>query len=240
MVYARLASGYRAGGPNAAPGAPHEYSPDKTQNYELGMKGDFLDHSLSLDASLYYINWKDIQLSLLTPNFFGYNGNGSRAKSQGIEVSAESRPLTDLTIAAWIAFSDAHLTEALPTNNAIGAPGDKLPYSNRFSGNFSVQQDFPLWRNAKGFVGGAVSYVGNREGEFASIFSVSPQRQVFPAYARTDLRAGVKYDSWSMNLYVNNVADRRGILSGGLNAYPPYAFNYIQPRAIGVSFAKTF
>ena len=67
MVYARLASGYRAGGPNAVPGVPTQYNPDKTENYELGAKGDFLNHVLSFDASLYYIDWKDIQLNLINP-----------------------------------------------------------------------------------------------------------------------------------------------------------------------------
>ena len=50
----------------------------------------------------------------------------------------------------------------------------------------------------------------------------------------------MKYGTWSTNLYANNVTDRGGILSGGLNAYPPYAFTYVQPRTLGVSFEKTF
>ena len=80
MVYARLASGYRAGGPNAAPGGvvPAQYNPDKTQNYEMGVKGESSGHTVSFDASLYYITWKDIQLSLVNPKTeSGYQDNGS-------------------------------------------------------------------------------------------------------------------------------------------------------------------
>jgi len=240
MVYARLASGYRAGGPNAAPGAPHQYNPDKTLNYELGFKGALADHKLTLDASAYYISWKDIQLSFLTPDFFGYNGNGSRAKSQGVELSADAKPLRGLAVSAWVDFSDAELTEAIPVNNAVGEPGDRLPYSSRFSGNFSIQQDFPITEDASAFVGGAASYVGKREGEFATIFSVPPQRQVYPAYTKVDVRAGVVYGTWTGSLYANNVTDRRAPLSGGLGAYPPTGFTYIQPRSVGLSVAKTF
>src|SRR5262249_44196132 len=71
-LYARLASGYRPGTPNPEPaceepGIPCSFSPDKTYNYDLGLKGDFLDRLLSVDVSLYYVNWKDIQIQLTSP-----------------------------------------------------------------------------------------------------------------------------------------------------------------------------
>ena len=53
-------------------------------------------------------------------------------------------------------------------------------------------------------------------------------------------RAGAKYQSWTVNFFVNNVADKRGLLSGGINSSPPFAFNYIQPRTAGFSVSKTF
>jgi iron complex outermembrane receptor protein len=239
MVYARVASGYRAGGANVAPGVPREYSPDKTQNYELGVKGEFLDRTLSIDASLYYVDWKDIQVQLQAPQSGeGYTGNGSRAKSQGVEISVESRPLTGLTLNGWVAFSDAELTEPFPPNsaNVHGVSGDRLPYSSRFSGNLSAEQDFPLFSNVNGFVGATESYVGEREG----VFTASAERQNLPAYSKTDLRTGGKFDSWTLNLYVNNVTDKRGVLNGGLGQVPPFAFIYIQPRTVGLSVGKAF
>jgi iron complex outermembrane recepter protein len=242
MTYARFASGYRPGGSNyfSGAGTPNEYHPDKTQNYEIGVKGEFLDRTFSVDASLYYIDWNDIQLSETNPvNSIGYIGNASRAKSQGLELSGESRPLTGLTISAWITLSDAVLTQSFPPNsNAYGVSGDRLPYSSRFSGNISLEQDFPLASRVTGFVGGAVSYIGNREGEFAG--TATAERQSYPSYTNTDLRAGAKYDSWTTSLSINNVADQRGILSGGLGAFPRYGFIYIQPRTVALAVVKTF
>jgi iron complex outermembrane receptor protein len=245
MVYARLASGYRAGGPNLSAGGivPSEYAPDKTENYELGIKGDFIDHRLSIDASVYYIDWKDIQLSLLNPaTYLGYDANAGSAKSQGVELSIQSRPLTGLTIAGWVVWNDAKLTEAFPASSsaaggAFGADGDRLPYSSRFSGNLSVDQQFPLSNNVTGFVGGSVSYIGDRQGVFVG---AGDPRQTFPGYAKTDLRTGAKYNSWTFNLSVNNLADKRGVLGGGLGTVPPFAFNYIQPRTVGLSVVKLF
>lgn len=240
MVYARVASGYRAGGPNLtlSPGTPAQYNPDKTQNYEIGAKANILEEKVSIDGSLYYINWNDIQLSLVNPQSgLGYTGNGSEAKSQGFELSVESRPVAGLTLAAWLTFSDAELKQAFPTiSSAYGMPGDALPYSSRFSGNLAVRQEFPVTDLLKGFWGGSVSYVGSREGEFTS----SAERQTLPAFARTDLQAGAKYAAWTCNLFINNLADKRGVLAGGLGGYPPFAFSYIQPRTAGLSVVRTF
>jgi len=103
-----------------------------------------------------------------------------------------------------------------------------------------LEQDFPLSGQVTGFAGGAVSYVGNRDGIFTGTAGVPAPRQEFPGYAKSDVRAGVKYDTWTFNLFVNNLADRRGILAGCLGTNIPYAFQFIQPRTVGLSVAKTF
>src|SRR5262249_53574690 len=141
MTYARLASGYRPGGTNnTVPGvtvAPPNFKPDTTRNYEIGVKGDVLHNTLSYDASLYYIGWNDIQLQVFDLNSGGYVANGGRAKSEGVELSVDLRPATGLTLAAWVTWNDAVLTEAFPPASAIfGAAGDRLPFGSRFSGNF--------------------------------------------------------------------------------------------------------
>jgi iron complex outermembrane recepter protein len=247
MVYARLASGYRAGGPNPAAGVQPQYNPDKTYNYEMGLKGATPNHLLSFDASVYYIDWKDIQLTVSNPTTgASWTANAGTAKSQGVELSVESRPVKDLKVAAWVAWNDAELTEPLPPGfpgeALIGASGDRLPYSARFTGNVSLQQDFPLWSNATGFVGGSVSYVGDRQGSFNPVgpFTPNGQRQDFPAYTQANLLGGAKYDSWTINFYLNNVFDRRGLLDGGLGSNIPFDFHYIQPRTAGVAISKNF
>jgi iron complex outermembrane recepter protein len=242
MVYARVASGYRAGGTNSAGlGVPPSYQPDKTKDYEIGAKGDVLDHRVSFDASVYYIDWKNIQLGLSNPKTeIGYTGNAGGAKSEGVELSVQLRPVTGLNLAAWVVYNEAVLTEPLPPGppggSSYGVPGDALPYSSRWSGNLALDQDFPLTSVLTGFAGATMSYVGAREDGFTD----SPARQYLPPYARTDLRAGLKYDLWTANLYANNVADRRGVISGGLGEGLPTHFFEIQPRTIGISVTRTF
>jgi outer membrane receptor protein involved in Fe transport len=236
-----LASGYRPGGTNGQvvpdPAIPLTYGPDKTYNYELGLKGEFLDRKLSFDTSLYYIDWSDVQITLQAPTT-SYISNTGRAKSQGIEFSIESKPLQGLTIASWLTWADAALKEGFPANSPTqGNAGDRLPYSSRFSGNLSVDEELPITGAFKGFVGGAVDYVGDRLGEFAP---TGPPRQDYPGYSQTNLHAGIRFDTWTLRAYATNVWDKRALLGGGLGSYPPFGFTFIQPRTVGLSIVKTF
>ena len=246
MVYARLASGFSPGGANVpGPDVPAQYGPEKTNNYEIGTKADFLNHTVSFDASVYYIQFRDIQLGFINSTTdASYIANVGTAKSQGVELSVEARPANGLRLAAWVVFSDAVLTEIPPgvtLAGIIASPGDSLPDSSRFSGNLSVDQEFPLSGAITGFVGATESYLGQREGAYGNINGIyGTQRLVSPAYARTDLRAGAKYDSWTAHLYINNATDRRGLISGDdQNAFANIRY-VIQPRTIGLSIAKTF
>jgi outer membrane receptor protein involved in Fe transport len=247
VLYARLASGYRPGGPNASCNPtntiPCDFDADETQNYELGVKADLFDRRLTFDASVYYIQWRDIQLSLTDENLFlGYNANAGRAKSQGVELSVDTRPLAGLRLSAWVAYNDAKLTEDPPAGVGafVASSGDRLPFSGRFSGNVSLDEEFLVGAHTTGFIGATVSYVDDRPGNFPGFFATSTQRQIFPAYWQTDLRGGLRRDSWALNVFINNVADRRGVLSGGTEKLNPFYFDFIQPRTVGMSLVRSF
>ena len=99
-----------------------------------------------------------------------YVGNAAGAKSQGVELSIQSKPVSGLTIGAWVTWDDAVLTQTVPgadiDGEIFGFAGDRLPNTPRFSGNLSVDYNFPLASDIKGFVGGALSYVGDRRTPF--------------------------------------------------------------------------
>jgi hypothetical protein len=144
-------------------------------------------------------------------------------------------------VAAWVTWNDAVLKQGFPTasteaGGSYGLAGDRLPYGSRFSGTVSFEQQFPLTNTLRGLLGASLSYIGGREGEFTG----SPDRQNYPAYAKANLQAGLRWDEWSTNLSVSNLADRRGTLAGGLGSFPPTAFTYIQPRTVGLSMSRTF
>lgn len=242
MVYARFASGFRPGGsnPGATAGIPATYDPDRTLNYEAGIKAGVLGGALSFDASVYHIEWQDLQLHAADPDTSQeYTTNGSRARSRGVELTIEARPIDGLIVNASGAWNEAVLTQRLPTTSVVtGVPGEHLPYSARFSGHLSLEQTFAVTSLASGFIGGGVTYVGARKGEFAG--TLGAERQSYPAYTTVDLRTGLRYQAWSANLYANNITDKRGVLAGGLNSVDPAAFLLIQPRTIGLSISYDF
>ena len=95
MLYARIASGYRAGGPNpsaAAFGLPLSFSPDKTKNYEIGVKASIPNFPLSVDASIYRIDWQDIQLTAATPNGLGYISMAVVPRAKGSSLRSSQSP----------------------------------------------------------------------------------------------------------------------------------------------------
>ena len=251
MVYARIASGYRPGGGGTVPGGavtngclrydyPCTHQSDKTENYEIGAKGNLIGRLLSYDTSVYYINWKDIQLNEYSnPCGCTYLTNGSAAKSEGIELSLQSEPATGLKIAAWGAWDNAELTQDLPVGPGLGVglSGARLPLSVKWSGNVSVNQTFPLTNDISTTVGGDVGYLGSRPGLFPTAGATGV---MFPSYTKVNLHAELAYQSWSVDLSANNVTNKIVEISGGPGFFPTYAAALLQPRTIALSVRKTF
>jgi outer membrane receptor protein involved in Fe transport len=238
MVYARFASGFRPGGPNQhGVGIPPSYAPDKTKNYEVGAKGNLFSSKTTIDTSVYYIDWTDIQIQKFSSQNLSFTSNGSGAKSEGLEIALTEKLFNGLSASGWYSYDNAVLTQPFPANSPLyGVSGDRLPLSSRNSGHLSVQQDFRVRGIGNSFVGLTETLVGDRVG----VFTNSAQRQSLPAYATTDLRLGAKMENWSASLYVNNLTDERGRLNGGLGYILPYAFYVTKPRTVGLSFSKTF
>jgi len=234
MVYSRLASGYRPGGPNSncvLLQAPCAIEPDKTKGAELGLKGDLLNHKLSFDASLYYTDWTNIQIGVVNAQQFGYTINAGGAKSQGAELSAQARLTQGLTVAGWIAWNDAELTKDLPPPN-VGLKGSKLPYSSSCSGNLALSEETLLSDSVIGFFSGTLSYIGARPGGYIS------EPKGFSAYVKGDVQLGLRRGGWTVRGFVNNVTDTRALALAGL--IDSSAVVYIRPRTFGMSISREF
>ncbi len=155
MVYARVASGYRPGGPNVIPpGAPaaveSQYGADKTTNVELGVRSTLLDGALSVDLTAFHVDWKNIQLFEVVDGF-GINGNGGTARSQGLEWTLGYVPVRGLTLQWTGAYTDAKLTADAPALDATS--GNELPYAPKWGTSLDGGYEWPLFSNFKGFDG---------------------------------------------------------------------------------------
>jgi iron complex outermembrane recepter protein len=246
MVYARVATGYQPGGPNppAVPGLTlPPFKPSKTVNYELGVKSELLDRRLSLDAAVYYINWSDIQLlGVLPPEELAYLFNGSKAKSEGLELATQWQPVDSFKVSFSTAYTNAELT-GNAGNGFQGAAGDALPYTSKFTASLSVDKKFELSGSIEGFVGGTGAYVGKRWNQFSS--NPGELQGILPAYGYGNVRTGIETNGYTVTAYVKNLTNERGILNsaqqtGTAATNGLWYTSFIIPRTIGVSVSKSF
>jgi len=54
-----------------------------------------------------------------------------------------------------------------------------------------------------------------------------------------NLRAGVKFDNWTLDAYVNNLTDKRSVIAGG-GELGENLVNYTRPREIGLSLVRSW
>jgi outer membrane receptor protein involved in Fe transport len=79
---------------------PAGWQADNLINNEIGLKSEFLDHRVLFNLSLYYMKWKDQQLSLFAPTILGnttFNVNGPDFTIKGFEVQFVARLTEGLT-----------------------------------------------------------------------------------------------------------------------------------------------
>ena len=238
MSYITVASGYRPGGPAVIPpgvASTGSFGPDTVTNYEIGIKSESADRRLMLNASVFRIDWDDIQLNKLVGAFTIF-ANGGAARSEGLELEARYVPNDAWSFAAAAGYTSAELLDDAPDSG--GVSGDPLPFSPDWSGAFMADYNFPVGQGARGNLGLTARYVGPSTSSFSNSLTNIPAR--LPSHTPLDFRAGLSFDRWEVNLYVDNLQDKRGI-SGVQNrqiipnqGLPSEAALYA-PRTIGLA-----
>ncbi|MDO9368026.1 MAG: TonB-dependent receptor, partial [Sphingopyxis sp.] len=240
MLYGRLATGYRPGGPNVVvPNVPPTVDADRMKNYEVGLKADFADRMVSVDVALFWMDWTDIQV---VRAFGGVSGgaNGGKATSKGVEGSIALRPATGLTLSATGSYTDASLSEDVP--EISGVDGDRLPAVPKFSGSVRADYAFELGGGNKGSFGVGVRHASSR----LSLVESDPLVARAKPYTSVDLNASVTFnDHWTVRAYARNLLDNKGemaraTLADGLNQPSFLAISPLQPRTIGVALDMAF
>ncbi len=143
---------------------------DDLDNWELGFKGDFFDNTLRLNATAYYSEISNMQLSRFDPtniNFLWFADNVGDAEITGIDGDFIWYPTNNLTVTGAFSALDTEITRLNAELQGIAAPvGSKLPYTADFSANIRARYDFdiPAFSNMtglRGYVSGGVAYTGD-------------------------------------------------------------------------------
>ena len=246
-IYARVAKGFRPGGPNVLPpGAPAElghYKSDSIVSYEAGVKAESKDHRFSIDAAAFHINWKDIQLFAVVSGF-GINANGTSAKSDGFEFTATARPVPGLDLSVNGAYTNARLTG--DTDPLVGGrDGDRLPFTPKFSGAVNADYSWRMGANTTAHFGGSVRHLSGQSANFDPDFVATFDRQRhIRSYDVVDLNAGIDFGRFDVQAFVRNLGNSHGVTSTtGTTVFGPFPLfpdgaigtGIIRPRTIGLT-----
>ena len=149
-TYASYSRSFKSGGFNTrynAPPAgfvPVPFDEEKVDSYELGAKLDFGEMRLNMAA--FQADYTDIQLVFrqgVVPLLF----NAGEARIRGFEAEASYRPYDfGLTFDAGLSVLDDEIRTITPVPGATATvqPGDELPLTPSFQGNFAVGYEFEL------------------------------------------------------------------------------------------------
>lgn len=139
---------------------------DTLDNYEIGLKGDFLDGILRVNATAYFSDIKDLQTSRFDPtniSFLVFTDNVGDAEIKGLDADITWLATENLVIDASFSVLDTELTRINSELQGI-APGvgAELPYSADFSGNIRARYYHEFDNGFTGYINASVAYTGDR------------------------------------------------------------------------------
>jgi outer membrane receptor protein involved in Fe transport len=209
--YARLATGYRAGGFNidsqAGNPATQTFDPEDSVSYELGAKTTWFSNLLRLNLAAYRMETSDIQLINRNTTNDRYVFNAGDAVVQGLELDGRIfLPLSHQKEALLILFGGS-LNESENLNGVLqnGAvltqlAGLEVPRARHATANLFVQYRRALWEGSQLRLSG--SY-GAQWGGFEN----PDNTEKLKSFQLADFSAGVAFGPWEASLYVQNAFD---------------------------------
>lgn len=247
LTYVTVAKGYREGGPLypfpstcsedlAALGLstpPTAYKPDSIWNYEWGAKTEWLEHRLTMNGAVYYIDWTNIQQNITLPTCgFGFVGNFGKASSKGGEFEMNYDPTGSLKLTLSFSYNEAKLTSTIP--GAAGQAGQTLEYAPRWMGATSAEYTRSIDADTSAYLRGDFNFTSREDTSYNS-------QSIYynmAGYSLLDLRLGVKHLAWSGGLFLTNALDKRGEtelpLSNGIDLATQRRIALNRPRTIGL------
>jgi outer membrane receptor protein involved in Fe transport len=237
-VYGLVSRGYKAGGFNAAsPSANQSYDEEHTWSVEGGVKGLWANGRVMTSASVFWIDWQDLQLNLPNASVPGqfFIDNAGAAASSGVEVEASARPVPGVDVFGSLGYTHARFEDNVLIG-AVNVGGNEIPNTPDFTSTIGVQMTSPLrpgvdlYGRAETIVQGAFKYdEANTDGQ--------------DAYALTNFRVGVRFGVVVVETWVRNAFDKTYIpVAFEYRAFAPSGFigEMGRPRTFGVNLGVKF
>ncbi|MGL5835280.1 MAG: TonB-dependent siderophore receptor [Waterburya sp.] len=168
------------------------FQPTRGEQFEVGVKNEFLDGQLSATLAVYQITKKnDLVTDPDDPNFSIQVGEN---RSRGVEFDLTGEPVQGLQLIATYAYTDAEITE--DTTGREGNPLGSVPqHSGSLWAVYELQE-------------GTLKGLGFGAGIFAvSDFALNSEDNTpdVPGYVRTDALLYYQRDNWRSQLNIDNL-----------------------------------
>ena len=247
-VYALASKGFRPGNGQVAPPVSlcegdysaagltpqqlSKYASDNLWNYEVGTKNRFFDRRLALNASLFWIDWKNLQQASFFSCGFAYTFNAGAARSRGGELELSAVPLDHFNVTVGVGYTDAVITQSSPTSQTpVGTPVQQIaPWTVSASGDYAV----PIAATLEGF--GRVDSSYTDHSWSANNDRVNPRLR--PSYSLVNLHLGVRAQRWETATFVNNIGNTHANLGDDISEVgevPGRPRIYVNPpRSVGL------
>ena len=255
MLYFNWAEGFRRGGVNGLPitvsgtvtdSRVQEFTPDTTENLELGVKGSLAGGRYRYTATVFQTDWSDIQLdTLCTSRAFLCTINVGEAEVNGVELSLEGQITDRLMVTMSYAHLDSEITslsqdtQGLLDNGTLFFRTEKglpLPGGPDHSGYIDAFYTQPLNNGMELVYGGSAAY----RGEVWD--TATTDSGITEGYWLIDGSVRLNADKWAVSLFVKNIADERAFI--GLQSRRTYGdaqHGYITtPRTFGINARYRF
>jgi iron complex outermembrane receptor protein len=188
QLNAQAARGFRLGGINdpinlplcsptdrAVFGNQSNWKDEKTWNYEIGAKTQWLERRVTFNISAFYADIKDLQATTTAGTCSSrVVFNVPTARSEGVEAELFARPNANWDFGLSATFLDAKLTSSVTSTDQNGkvvvvgglANGNRLPTAPKAQAAASVGYALPVMENRDFFANLTVQYVGSSFSQF--------------------------------------------------------------------------
>jgi iron complex outermembrane recepter protein len=266
LYYASAAKGYRVGGINGAVSSlcgpnlasiglnapPDTYSSDSLWSYELGAKNTLLGGRLQINASVFVIDWSNIQQAVyLTGCGQNFVENLGKVRSHGGDLELQVRPIEPLQLGFSVAYMDAKYTKTVcagpssctganPAAQPVVTDGDRLPGAP-WTIITSAEYSFPSMQGRKPYLRADYQVSTAQTAELPiqdpNNGVSDPMFTGLPKIETLQVRAGIRWNGFDLSLFGNNLTDAHPLLSQTRDTTASDLFfaHSIRPRTVGVT-----
>lgn len=180
------------------------YKPEKSWNYEIGLKTSWLNGRLTADFAAFFIDCRDQQLTMFPPGTVTGRvmTNAGRTFSRGFELSAFYEPVDNLSFRASYGYTHATFRRFADSRNDYA--GKRLPYAPANTLFVSADWRMPVTIFKEVAPSASVSVRGAGDIYWDELNTI---RQ--PFYALLGASVSFSAPRWSLKLWGENLTSTR-------------------------------